>query len=345
MTSVVKQSIKRAALLLSLFSVLLLPACSKQPAEHFKLSGTTMGTSYHVTVLASKQQYPPEILQAQIDSVLEQINQQMSTYIPESELSMLNRVPNSLPFEVHPALFELLLQSMELSWLSAGAFDATVGPLVQLWGFGPNAGDDRVPAQDDIEAAMQRVGYQYLVLDMLATTVQKVRPVSVDLSAIAKGYGVDKVAELLSQRGIEHFMVEIGGELYLSGNNPAGKPWRIAIEQPGQAIGQVHRAVSVSNAAMATSGDYRNYFEIDGQRYAHTIDPRTGWPVTHDLVSVTVIAASSAYADGLATAISVMGVEQGLQLANEQGLAVYLISQTEQGLVVNYSDAFKVYLD
>lgn len=335
----------RAARLLLLFSLFSITACSERPAEHFKLTGFTMGTSYHVTVVDADQKTPPELIQTEIDAVLEQVNQQMSTYIPESEVSMLNRVPNSLPFEVDPALFNLLMQAMELSWLTNGAFDVTVGPLVNLWGFGPEATANSVPGQAEIDAVMNRIGYQQLVLNIADTTVQKLRPVNVDLSAIAKGYGVDKVAELLRSRGYSHFMVEIGGELYLSGNNPARKPWRIAIEQPGKTPGQVHRAINVSDVAVATSGDYRNYFEVAGQRYSHTIDPRTGYPVTRGLVSVTVIGSSSAYADALATAITVMGVEQGLQLADEQDIAIYLISQTAQGFVTHYSNAFNAYLD
>lgn len=345
MTLVVKQSVKRVAWLLSLVLSLLLIACSERPVHHFKISGFTMGTSYHVTVVDPQQQYQAEVLKTQIDGLLEQVNQQMSNYLDDSELSMLNRVPNALPFEVASPLFDLLLQAMEIAWLSNGAFDVTVGPLVNLWGFGPKAGDERIPTQQEITVAMENVGYQHLVLDLADTTVQKTRPVTVDLSAIAKGYGVDKVAELLGNAGLDNFMVEIGGELYLAGTNPYGKPWRIAIEQPGSSIAQVHRTLKISNAALATSGDYRNYFEVDGQRYSHTIDPRTGLPVTHNLVSATVVAADCAYADALATAISVMGVEEGLRLAEEQDLAVYLISRSEAGFEVNYSDAFTAYLD
>jgi thiamine biosynthesis lipoprotein len=258
---------------------------------------------------------------------------------------MLNRVPNALPFEVDGALFDLLLQAMEVSWLSNGAFDVTVGPLVNLWGFGPQHREGRIPSAAEIAAARENIGYQNLVFNIADSSVQKNRPVTIDLSAIAKGYGVDQVAELLRQAGIKDFMVEIGGELYLSGTNALGKPWRIAIEQPGELVGQVHRTVNISNAAMATSGSYRNYFEVAGKRYSHTIDPRSGKPVTHKLVSVTVVADNCAYADALATAIDVMGPEQGLKLANEQGLAVYLISRGDNGLVVNYSDAFAAYLD
>ena len=284
MISVVNHSLKRAALLLSLpLLIVTLLACTPDSViPNFKLTGFTMGTSYHVTVVDPRGEFSPQLLQARIDSLLAEVNQQMSTYIPESELSMLNRVPNKLPFEVDPALFDLLLQALEISWLSNGAFDVTVDPLVKLWGFGPEKFSvDRVPSQAQIEAALANVGYQYLVLDISNNTVQKTRPVTIDLSAIAKGYGVDQVATLLRKAGIENFMVEIGGELSVAGNNATGKPWRIAIEQPAPHPGQLHRALAISNAAMATSGDYRNFFELDGQRYSHTIDPVTGWPVRH----------------------------------------------------------------
>ncbi len=344
MTSVVNRSLSRVALLLS-FILFFLSACSEAPPHHFSLSGFTMGTSYHVTVVDPQQQHPPEQLQADIEQLLEAVNQQMSTYDEHSELSFLNRLPNSLPFEVSPSLFDVLLTAMEVSWLTGGAFDVTVAPLVNAWGFGPGAGEHNIPGQAELDAIAVNVGYQYLVLHIDDNAVEKTRPVTIDLSAIAKGYAVDQLATLLLAYGIADFMVEIGGELRLSGQSPRASPWRIAIENPAQgAAGEVHRALNLGTVAMATSGDYRNYREVDGQRYSHTIDPRTARPITHQLASVTVIADSAAIADALATGINVMGIEQGLKLANSQGLAVYLIARQDDGFVVKYSDAFKLYL-
>jgi thiamine biosynthesis lipoprotein len=267
----------------------------------------------------------------------------MSTYVDDSELSYLNRTPTDQPVILSEELFEVLLMSIELSWLSGGVFDITVGPLVDLWGFGPQQ-HDLVPTQSAIDEALAGTGYQHLQLNIADSSVSKTQPVSVDLSAIAKGYGVDKIAELLLAAGYKDFMVEIGGELRLQGMSPRGAPWKIAIEQPDGSFGKVHRAVSIDTGAMATSGDYRNYFEVEGQRYSHTIDPTTGWPIKHTLASVTVITESAAYADGLATAINVMGPERGLLFAEQQQLAVYLIINTEQGFEARFTEAFRPYL-
>ncbi|MBL4827499.1 MAG: FAD:protein FMN transferase [Spongiibacteraceae bacterium] len=315
-----------------------------------------MGTSYHITVVepddGNSEAVPTlgkEALASRVELRLALINQQMSTYLDNSELSTFNRAPVGQWQNVSPELFDVLMLSLELGWLSNGAFDISVGPLVALWGFGST--DNRLdkqrslPSQDEITRVLENVGFQYLEFNMLDNRVRKLRNIELDLSAIAKGYGVDKLAELLLSTGYQHFMVEVGGELRLHGNSPRGTPWRIAIEQPGSGFTDVHRAVSVSGVGLATSGDYRNYFEYEGKRYSHTINPKTGAPITHNLVSVTVIAQTSAYADGLATAISVMGLEMGLQLAQQQNFAVYFISKTKDGFETVASDAFKPYLE
>lgn len=324
-----------------------LSACAKEPAKHFKLSGLTMGTSYHITVVADADRLPgltTSQLQQLIDSQLMLINQQMSTYLPDSELSRLNNEVNGEWASISPELFDILLLSVELGWLSNGSFDITIGPLVDLWGFGPEH-QQVVPTDAQITQRLKGVGFQNIELNLADNKVLRRGGVRMDLSAIAKGYGVDVVAALLKSQGFNDFMVEIGGELYLSGHSPRGTPWRIAIEQPSGQLGGVHRAISVSNMAVATSGDYRNYYERDGKRYSHTIDPSTGRPITHTLASVTVIADTASRADGLATAINVMGAEKGLQLAKQQGLAVYLMSKSDTGFKSQYSDAFEAFLE
>ena len=286
-------------------------------------------------------------LQQAIDQQLLLINQQMSTYQDDSELSKFNRALVGEWVNVSANLFDILVMSMELSWLTGGAFDITVGPLVNLWGFGPDGLDmpSTVPDAGNIKALLEQSGFQAIELALDDNSIRKTKPVILDLSAIAKGYGVDKVAELLLYAGYTDFMVEIGGELRLAGNSPRGTPWRIAIEQPdANAFGQSNKAVQVSGVSIATSGDYRNYFEQDGKRYSHTIDPTTGYPTDHSLASITVIADSSAYADGLATALNVLGPEKALQLAEQQGLAIYMLVKTEQGFAAQYSEAFKPYL-
>jgi len=303
-----------------------------------------MGTRYSVTVLEpAGHSSDQEKLQLIIDTRLQTLNQQMSTYIDDSELNYLNKTPVGQAFTLSDDLFDVLMMSIELSWLSGGVFDVTVGPLVNLWGFGPQQ-NEQLPEQAAIDRALVGMGYQQLQFNIAESSVSKLKPVSVDLSAIAKGYGVDKIAELLLAAGYSDFMVEIGGELRLQGLSPRGRPWKIAIEQPDGSFGKVHRAVTVGSGAMATSGDYRNYFEIDGQRYSHTIDPTTGRPITHKLASVTVITESAAYADGLATAINVMGPERGLLFAQQNKLAAYFIINTEQGFEANFTEAFRPYL-
>ena len=336
--TIVNRYSRAATTLLFLFIAAIVSAivagCGDAGREHFKLDGATMGTHYHITVveraeLATNQRE----LQQAIDQQLALINEQMSTYRDDSELSQLNAAPVDQWVDVSANLFDVLVMSLELGWLSNGAFDITVGPLVNLWGFGPGgeSGKVEVPSAARIAEQLALTGFQAIEFNLANSDIRKRRAVTLDLSAIAKGYAVDKVAELLIYAGYTDFMVEIGGELRLQGNSPRGTPWRIAIERPEAAtLGRAHAAVSISNAGMATSGDYRNYFELDGKRYSHTIDPTTGYPIDHALASVTVIADSAAYADGLATAINVMGPELGMQLADQQGVAVYMIVKTEQ---------------
>ncbi|WP_339668196.1 FAD:protein FMN transferase [Dasania marina] len=339
--------IKRRALLLSVFVLVLstlLSACSEQPLAALKLSGKTMGTSYHITVVHGEQAIDAAAIQALVDQRLQQINQQMSTYISDSELMQFNRLPVGQWQQVSPELFHVVLQSMEISWLTGGAFDITVGPLVNAWGFGNTGHEDKIPSQALIDSLLADIGFQNIELNIGSIEISKKTPLQIDLSAIAKGYGVDQVADLLREQGYQHFMVEVGGELRLSGHSPKRQPWLIAIEQPDGSFGEVYKAVALTDKAIATSGDYRNYFEKEGQRYSHTLSPITGKPITHNLASVTVIADEAAQADGLATAINVMGPEAGFKLAQQQGLAIYLLVKTEQGFAAKYSDAFQPYL-
>lgn len=336
---------KAIVILLSLFFV----ACEQRPAPHFKLSGETMGTAWHLTVLEQEGvTTSPEQVQQVIDEQLRLINQQMSTYLPDSELSRLNRAPVGDAVVVSNNLFDVLLLSLEVGWLSDGAFDITVEPLVELWGFGPGEHHlaDEVPEPDQVRALLERTGFTYLEFDLAGNRVTRHRELSLDLSGVAKGFAVDKVAEVLDYAGFQNYMVEIGGELRLRGNSPRGTPWRIAIEEPDPAgLRSVHKALELTDIAMATSGDYRNYFEQDGKRYSHTIDPKTGYPVTHNLASVTVLSDEAAYADALATALNVMGPEKGLKLAEQQDLAVYMIVKTDQGFKSLSSPAFDQLID
>ena len=339
--------IKRRVFLLSVFvfGVFVITACAEKPLHAIKLSGSTMGTSYHITVVDPEKKAEIAALQKRVDSRLQQLNQMMSTYVADSELMQFNRAPVGEAMAISPELFHVLLQSMEISWISGGAFDVTVGPLVNAWGFGNTGHDDRVPVDAELQALLENTGFQHLELNLADVQLVKKKPVQIDLSAIAKGYAVDQLASVLLESGHKDFMVEVGGELRLAGLSPKQKPWRIAIEEPSDMFGGVHKAISVTDKAVATSGDYRNYFEKNGVRYSHTISPVTGKPITHNLASVTVIADEAAQADGLATAINVMGPKEGMQLAQQQDIAIYLLVKTETGFEAKYSDAFKPYIE
>jgi len=232
--------------------------------------------------------------------------------------------------------------SAEIHALSHGAFDISLAPVVDLWGFGPNPGDSRVPARSAIDKALANTGMDGLRLDGNIAT--RTREVSFNLSAIAKGYAVDKVASMLEARGYHHFLVEVGGELKARGTNREKEPWHIAIELPDASKREMFSIIELNNLGMATSGDYRNYFEVDGKRYSHTIDPNTGMPITHNLASVTVLDPSTARADGLATAIDVMGAEKGLALANAHNIPIMVIMKQAGGFVSETSTAFDEYL-
>lgn len=322
-------------------------SCS-EPASKDKLvvmQGKTMGTYYQVTMVLSEQQqnddaFKLSALQIEIDQKLELVNDQMSTYRPDSELSSFNQAEKS--FTVSPATAYVVQSSLALYELSDGAFDVTVGPLVNLWGFGPDKKPNKIPTDEQIATQNKRVGSQYLSLE--GNTLYKTNPdLYVDLSSIAKGYGVDVVAEYLQEIGINNYLVDIGGELRANGTKPENSQWTLAIERPvsGQ---NVQRLIQIGDNAIATSGDYRNYYEFDGIRYSHTIDPSTGKPINHNLVSVTVIHESSMFADGLATVITVLGPEAGLVFAKQNKLAAFLLVKSDDDFVEHFTDEFKPYL-
>ncbi|WP_078084303.1 FAD:protein FMN transferase [Microbulbifer mangrovi] len=325
----------------ALLIVCSLTACSPEK-QTWKLTGPTMGTAYHITVVDVPTGVVQAELQQAIDAELDAVNQEMSTYIPDSELMRFNGAPVGEAVVVSPHLAEVVGRALDIYRHSDGAFDVTVGPLVNLWGFGPKPEPETIPGDAEIAALLAVIGSDALVLD--GPNLTRTRPVQIDLSAIAKGHGVDRVADLLASRGIANYLVEVGGELRTAGANPRGKPWSIGIERPS--AGQVvQKPIEVSGKAVATSGDYRNYYERDGKRYAHTIDPRTGRPVEHRLASVTVIADTCAEADGYATALNVIGAEEALKLAEQQQLAVFLLVKTDSGFEERSSSAFQPYLE
>lgn len=327
-------------------ATLLVSGCSRSPdADVLRLAGQTMGTTYHITVVTGESAAPKETaLQQEIDNLLMALNQQMSTYIPDSELMRFNKTGVGEWFSISSDLLRVLILSQRIYVDSGGAFDITVGPLVELWGFGAHQSDDQVPPAEAIATALASIGAIKLEIDASGSRVRKHGDIQLDLSAVAKGYGVDLVSDLLASKGFDNTLVEIGGELRLRGISQRGTPWKIGVEAPELAQGVTQKAISVKNAGVATSGDYRNYFESNGKRYSHTLDPRTGYPIKHELASVTVIAPSAAEADAWATALSVLGPEQASTIVEEKKLAVFFIIRTGEGFTESYSSAFAPYL-
>ena len=320
---------------------LALSACAEKPLPLVSLAGKTMGTTYSVKYVAGPQQaLTSEQMQTEIDSLLVNINQLMSTYIPDSELSLLNQAPAHTPIQLSPETSHVLEEAIRLHKLSQGMLDVTVGPLVNLWGFGPDAKPDITPTKEQLQAIRPFVGIDKFTYQN-NQIIKLNDKVYIDLSTVAKGYAVDRIAEFLSSNGINHYLVEIGGEMRVAGTKPNAENWYIAIEKPISGERAIQRIITIGDNAIASSGDYRNYYEENGIRYSHLIDPKTGWPIQHKLVAVTVIAKTSLEADGLATALIVMGAENGIALAEENDIAALFITKKDGEFIEYQSTQFQ----
>ena len=322
---------------------LTLAACETGPSLA-EFGGNTMGTTYSVKVVDPPREAELGTLQGEVEALFNAVNERMSTYLEDSELSRFNASSRTEWLDASSELVAVVRHAQQVSHLTGGAFDVTVGPLVNLWGFGPEADRDKAPTEESIERAAQRVGYRWLHVTEAPPRLKKDIPdLYVDLSAIAKGYAVDQAAELLERRGVVNYLVEVGGEIRGRGHNARGVPWQVAIEKPHPGTRAVQQIIAVDEVSVATSGDYRNYFEQAGQRFSHTIDPRTGRPVNHKLASVTVLSPSAMHADAMATGLMVLGPEAGYALAERQALAVLFIFRDKDGFVSRASPAFARY--
>ena len=316
----------RWIIVLALLSAL--GACGDSPRERpvQELVGSTMGTTFSIKVVAAPENLDLPALQSDIEGALDGINRTMSTYLSDSELSRFNASDSVDWIEVTPELCRAIEAARVVSEFTDGAFDVTVGPLVNLWGFGPAETGYEPPGNDTVTQALENVGYAKLHVDCTIPALRKETPgVYVDLSAFAKGHAVDVVAGLLDARALPDYLVEIGGEMRLRGTNARSEAWAIAIETPDRTGRSVQTVVHLSDTAMATSGDYRNFFEHEGRFYSHTIDPRTGYPVAHNGASVTVVAETAAFADAAATALLVLGPDAGMRLAEQENIAAYFL--------------------
>lgn len=329
---------------LAFIGLAILVSCSpvKPVNEQYQLNGNTMGT-YYVVKFYTATATDTVTLQQQIDTELELVNDLMSTYRPDSELMRFNRHADGSVFPLSEQTRTVVAEALRIAEQTDGVLDVTVGPLVELWGFGARGRIEHAPDASVIEQTRAVVGYNKLQLT--ADGLRKTEAaLAVDLSPIAKGFGVDQVALLLEQQGITNYLVEIGGEMRLKGAKPDGNPWKIAIEKPVNTERAVQRILVPGDMGVATSGDYRNYFEEDGVRYSHLLDPRTGKPINNRTVSVTVLHPSCMTADGYATALNVMASDEALAFAEQHQLAVLLVVKTDDGFTELRSSAFAPYL-
>jgi thiamine biosynthesis lipoprotein len=321
----------------SIFIMLTLFSCLNEKEELVHITGKTMGTYYSVKVVGSN--VVAEDLKIQVDGLLKEVNNVFSTYIDDSELSRLNKNQSLTPIKITPVLADVLKLSKEIYKSSDGAFDVTVGPLVNMWGFGPDKIIER-PTDEEIKKKMKAIGSDNFKI-IEDSIVKSKENLYIDLSAIAKGQAVDDVALVLANKGFKSFLVEIGGEVRAQGQKPDGSKWRVGIEKPSKQLGQaIQKVVVLDKMSIATSGGYRNYLKYGDEVFSHTINPKTGTPVEHKLVSVSVLNENCAVADAWATAFMVLGAEKGLDIANRLGLKAYFLVKTDEGFKEIQSSLF-----
>ncbi|MBC8338905.1 MAG: FAD:protein FMN transferase [Alphaproteobacteria bacterium] len=310
-----------------------------------RLSGATMGTTYQISITDKPAHVNMERLAEDVENILETVNRQMSLHRPDSELSRFNAGEAETLTAVSGDTAKVAAQAIDIAERTNGAFDPTIGPLVDLWGFGAGGDGLKVPSADQIQKVRAETGFATVQARAAPPRLRKrARSTHLDLCGIAKGFGVDRLADHLEAIGAGYYLVEIGGELRGRGWSPRGGVWRVGIERPGTESGGAQRVVRLNGKGLATSGDYRIFFEKDGRHYSHILDPRTGRPVNHGLASVTVIAPTTMEADGLSTAMMVLGAVEGLKLAERETIAAFFITRQERGFSETASTAFLPYL-
>jgi FAD:protein FMN transferase len=327
--------VARTAVCLLLASALL-AGCGEKIEE---FGGPTMGSHYSLKYLAGEGTPSPQALKAEVDGLLAEVDAQMSTWRADSDLSQFNRLPAGSCRAMPAPVLELVRFGETLSAESEGAFDLTIEPLLDLWGFGPQSRGETVPSAQEIAAARANVGHPHLRID--GAQLCKDAAVEVDLNSVAAGYTVDRIASRLAELGVRSYLLDVTGELRAAGRKPDGNPWRIAIEAPRDDRQVVQKVLELDGVGVSTSGDYRNYFERDGRRYSHTLDPRSGAPISHRLASVTVVDASTLRADGLSTLLMVLGPESGYAFAARQDIAAFFVIRTDRGFATRATPAFE----
>lgn len=324
-----------------LATVIVLSACSPASEPQPKvLEGQIFGTYFQVSI-GTQHEFAEDEVRDGVLAVLNEIDRQMSTYREDSVLNQVNQSPLGEPVVVPDKLFYVLALGYDIAEISGGAFDYTVGGLVNLWGFGPEGRVTKAPNTEELEQRLAQVGYRYVELDHAQQTVTRHSDVFIDLSGIAKGYAVDEVSDYLLSLGIENHLVNIGGDLIAQGQRSSEQQWRIGIEAPNDNQQVVRHILPLHNVAMLGSGDYRNYFEENGVRYSHTINPATGRPIAHRLAAVHVLGDNAAEADAFATVLLVLGEQEGLKFANDHDIAALFVYRDGSGFESAMSDRFE----
>lgn len=335
-------------IILLLILTMITSGCDPIPAtdskvKMTKLHGDAIGTQFTIVYHNEKQRLNKDQLETEFTLLLDTINQSMSTYLSDSELSLFNQQQSTDAVTISEHLSTVILEGIRLQQFTHGALDISLKPLSELWGFGPRDVPHTIPSTEQLTAIQAYTG-----VDKISITAQqlskKVPELQIDLNTIGKGYLVDKTADLLDSYQINHYLIEIGGEMRLKGSNAQGKPWKIGVIDPSGQGSNPQHTVFPGNNGIATSGDYYQYFEQDGQRYSHILNPLTGKPITHNLASVTVIHPSAMTADGLATAIMVLGAEKGMELAEQHQIPIYLIIRQQDTFITQTSSAFAPHL-
>lgn len=327
----------------------LLPLAMRAPqplpeaARHLNLRGTTMGTSWQVQCYLAPEQADQlsSSLQTGLQGQLERVVQQMSPWESDSDISRFNHAEADTWHAIPEAFFKVLQHAQFVAAQTQGAYDPSIGHLANLWGFGPAGKVTHAPADHTVQQALQHTGWHKLSIDTQHQRLHQPGQVHLDLCSTAKGYAVDDLAHYLNQFNVVSYLIEVGGELRGLGCKPDGQPWWVELEQaPSPAQTQQHSdIVALHGLSIATSGDYRRYFTVDGQHYSHTIDPRTGYPVQHGLASVTVLHPECMIADALATAMTVLGPEQGMAYARQLHVAARFLIREGEGLIETSSPA------
>lgn len=328
--------LKRAAVL-SLLFVALAGCGNGDSMESF--GGPTMGSTYSIKYLRTKGLPGPEEVKVVVEKILAEVDRQMSTYRNDSDIERFNDLPANSCQTMPASILELVRVGEQLSLQSEGAYDLTVEPLLDLWGFGPQAREEKVPTAPALAEAMKRVGHAHLRIE--GEQLCKDAAVEVDFNSIAAGYTVDTIAAKLEAMGIHNYLAEATGELKAAGKKLDGSPWRIALEEPRDDQQVAERVIAVDGYGVSTSGDYRNYFEQGGRRYSHTFDARTGAPINHTLASVTVIDPSTLMADGLSTLLLILGPERGWDYAEKHGIGAFFVMRADTGFVTRANQAFE----